>query len=192
MVQYQNLNDNKLGAKNYTINGTFCTAYVHHYSFIHPPWLTLFHIIFIKPFLPPPQPCPALTYLHHWVVHIYGRHGEFLFLGELIETMDACHTFLHYPTHTLGQGGVLMSFCEETMSGISTIVQNEVGSPSLGLQTLVYAPPEVLLRLITPCKYAQAWGRGGRSNMPLFMVRYTTGKYISWREKRHIIITSFS
>lgn len=42
---------------------------------------------------------------------------------------------------------------EHKMGGITSIIQDHVWLPSFSIDTLVYAPPKILLGFSSPCKY---------------------------------------
>ena len=64
------------------------------------------------------------------VMDVEGGHGEAVFLGELVETVDSCHTLFYHTSHVLGGPRELG---QEAVSGVSPIVQYHGGLPTSAL-----------------------------------------------------------
>ena len=97
------------------------------------------------------------NYLDNRVVNIDGWHWQVLLLGELVEAVDPRDALFHDAPYVLGHVATPLGSSQQPVGGVSTVVKNEVGLPAVCEETLVDAPPEVVLRLTAPGKDRQTW-----------------------------------
>ncbi|RUS73325.1 hypothetical protein EGW08_018918, partial [Elysia chlorotica] len=84
------------------------------------------------------------------VVDVHGGHGELAGLGELVESVHPRHALLHNALHHVEHGRVLLQQPVGRVAPVRASATDHVGLPSLSVDALVNAPPEVVLVLALP------------------------------------------